>query len=87
MGIYLKERSEKGINFEISSILFRGCFVVLCSGYFAWVLLNVVWAHTLEMFAVNRIPTSGSLYKVWPLVFFIDQLITWILRNSFFLGF
>ena len=31
----------------------------------------VVWAHTLDFFAVNRIPTSGS-QQVWPVVIFTD---------------
>ena len=35
-------------------------------------LLNLVWAHKLEIFAVNCIPTSGS-QQVWPLVFFVKQ--------------
>ena len=39
---------------------------------FSFFTFHLVWAHMLEIFAVNRIPTSGSL-EAWPLVFFIHQ--------------
>ena len=48
------------------------------------IISYLVWAHTLEIFAVNRIPTSGSL-KVWLLVFFINQLISYKFFPTFVL--